>query len=53
MGFHFQKRVGDSTFHPKSDLPRSAKIGPGHRYYDPDLGRWVNRHPIGEFGGKG
>jgi RHS repeat-associated protein len=24
----------------------------GRRYYNPGLGRWINRDPIGEFGGK-
>jgi RHS repeat-associated protein len=24
----------------------------GYRWYDPELGRWLNREPIGEVGGR-
>ncbi len=30
--------------------PRTG-VGSGYRYYSPELGRWVNRDPIGERGG--
>ncbi len=37
--------------HLKPHTPdRSAKDS-GYRYYSPELGRWLNRDPIGEEGG--
>jgi RHS repeat-associated protein len=36
--------------HPKAHTPdRSAKDS-GHRYYSPEISRWLNRDPIGEVG---
>ncbi len=31
------------------ELPESGMPDYGYRYYNPELGRWVNRDPLGEF----
>ncbi len=57
MGYHLRAgaaagpRVeGRATRHART--PR-ARVGSGYRYYSPELGRWINRDPIGEEGGIG
>lgn len=32
--------------------PANAGVVAGHRFYSPGIGRWVNRDPIGERGGR-
>jgi RHS repeat-associated protein len=36
---------------PKTHTPCSPKQDRGHRFYNPVVGRWVSRDPIGERGG--
>jgi RHS repeat-associated protein len=36
---------------PGSDLPRTAEIASGLRFYSSGLGRWISRDPIEEAGG--
>ena len=55
MGYHLRAgaaagpRVeGCATRHARTP---GTGVGSGYRYYSPQLGRWVNRDPIGEEGG--
>lgn len=32
-------------------IPKSGYNYYGHRFYNPDFAQWLNRDPIGEFGG--
>ncbi len=55
MGYHLRaeaaarpREEGRATRHARA--PRTG-VGSGYRYYGPELGRWVNRDPIGEEGG--
>ena len=55
MGYHLRaeaaagpREEGRATRGART--PR-AGVGSGYRYYSPELGRWVNRDPIGEEGG--
>ena len=36
---------------PRNAWPPILTVGIGHRFYNPGLGRWVSRDPIGELGG--
>jgi len=36
---------------PKTHTPGPRVKNLGHRFYNPGMGRWVNRDPIGERGG--
>ncbi len=55
MGYHLRAKA---AARPRAEgratrgacTPR-AGVGSGYRYYNPELGRWVNRDPIGERGG--
>jgi hypothetical protein len=38
---------------PENVIPPILTVGIGHRFYNPSLGRWVSRDPIGERGGTG
>lgn len=58
MGFHVTDNVID---HPRDAQPRTAvnplrgpirKVESGYRFYNPELGRWLNRDPIREEGGE-
>ena len=46
-----RNRLRRRRCHPENGLPRSAKAGPGYRYYAPALGRWLSRDPADESGG--
>ena len=57
MGFHVTDHVIDDT---RDAQPRAAvnplrgpirKVESGYRFYAPEMGRWINRDPIGERGG--
>ncbi len=55
MGYHLR---AEAAAGPREEgcATRSARmsrtgVGSGYRYYSPELGRWVNRDPIGEEGG--
>ena len=52
MGFYLQPHVAAAKRHPGSDLPLPAGVGVGRRFYNPSIGRWVSRDPIGERGGR-
>jgi len=56
MGYHLR---AEAAAGPRAEgraarvvRTRRAGVGSGYRYYSPELGRWVNRDPIGERGGK-
>ena len=36
---------------PRKPRCRNTRARPGHRFYNPELGRWISRDPIGERGG--
>jgi len=36
---------------PRASCPHKSPPITGHRFYNPDNGRWLNRDPIGELGG--
>jgi len=38
---------------PKTHVPGSRVSERGYRYYQPEVGRWANRDPLGEEGGLG
>lgn len=38
---------------PENSWPPILTVGIGHRFYNPGLGRWLSRDPIGETGGLG
>jgi hypothetical protein len=48
MGFYLDSSVPASGRTLKTSYPRSAGVRPGHRFYDPYLGRWLSRDPIAE-----
>ncbi len=35
----------------KNEVPQFFTVEAGRRFYSPELGRWLNRDPIGENGG--
>ena len=35
----------------KNEVPQYFTVNSGRRFYSPELGRWLNRDPIGEVGG--
>jgi RHS repeat-associated protein len=37
---------------PKTHTPDPPVKERGHRYYMPEIGRWLGRDPIGEYGGR-
>ncbi len=41
----------ENRANPKTSNADFFSVGSGRRYYNPALGRWVNRDPIGERGG--
>lgn len=41
---------GKSAVAPKTHTPLPQLEKRGHRYYNPGLGRWVSRDPVGEMG---
>jgi len=43
--------AGESLARPKTHTPGSRVSNLGQRFYSPDLGRWINRDPMGEEGG--
>ncbi len=55
MGYHLRAEAAEG---PRAErgatcgacTPRTG-VGSGYRYYNPELGRWINRDPIGERGG--
>ena len=56
MGYHLRaeaaagpRAAGRATRRARTP---DAGVGSGYRYYSPGLGRWVNRDPIGEWGGR-
>ena len=56
MGYFFTPEVetavpGKSCASPKTHVPLSRLSNLGHRYYSPEVGRWLSRDPIGERGG--
>jgi len=57
MGFYpthptdFSAPVAGSQAQPKPHTPESRLQLSGYRYYNPELGRWPSRDPIGERGG--
>ncbi len=56
MGYHLRAGAaagpGEERCATRSVRTPRAGVGSGYRYYSPGLGRWVNRDPIGEEGGK-
>jgi len=40
-----------TAVYPQTHNGDSSGVISGLRYYGPELGRWINRDPIGEFGG--
>ena len=46
-----RKRSAAWSLRPKTAIPGDAGVVTGHRYYNPGIGRWVSRDPIGEQGG--
>ncbi len=57
MGYHLRAETAagpreEGRAPPDVRKPR-AGVGSGYRYYSPELGRWVNRDPIGVRGGIG
>jgi len=58
MGFYITDETQDrgprAAAHPWDPKPSRGPIREvisGYRFYNPDLGRWINRDPIGELGG--
>jgi hypothetical protein len=52
MGYHVTSADDVKPSTPKTAYPRSAKAISGHRYFQPETGRWASRDPIRERGGK-
>jgi len=50
MGFYLDSSVSVSRRTSKTSYPRSASGGSGLRFYNPSMGRWASRDPIGELG---
>ena len=40
-----------SSRRPKTSYRRVSGLVSGHRYFSPEIGRWISRDPIGEDGG--
>jgi len=52
MGFYLTNaRAHRRSYTAPQGPPPAAVVAAGHRYYSPELGRWLNRDPIGERGG--
>ena len=44
--------VDNSRETAKNEVPEFFTVNSGRRFYSPELGRWLNRDPIGEVGGE-
>jgi len=54
MGFFITEEIlfQPAARTPKTAYPLAAKDVSGHRYFQPETGRWIGRDPIGIRGGK-
>ena len=50
MGYHLTTQDAHPRETPKPHTPVSRMQVAGHRHYNPELGRWISRDPIGEVG---
>ena len=55
MGFYITEQLPGNSLENSSNpyTPYRGLQLSGRRFYNPELGRWVNRDPIGERGGLG
>ena len=51
MGYHIQSDPVNRACNPENAWPGFCMQDVGQRFYNPGLGRWINRDPIGERDG--